>query len=130
MKTVEYFLPGDYESMLTASGRGRTIAAFHVAQGNADELSDGEMRRDVLTALMSSSAVNYWLNEKGWLQKGRKIGRVQMLKLTPTGLATCASSVSGGSSVPTTRDTVNRWRDVMLNGRKGLQTKIFLPVSP
>ena len=129
MEILEYFLPGNYESFLTASGRGRTIAAFHVAQGNGDKLSDGDMRRDVLTSLMSSSAVNYWLNEKGWLEKGRKVGRVQMLKLTSTGFATCAASVSGGSAVPTTRAIVDTWRDIMLNGRQGLEKKSFLPLS-
>lgn len=129
MKTLEYFLPGNYESFLTASGRGRTIAAFHVAQGNVDKLSDAEMRRDVLTSLMSPTAVNYWLNEKGWLEKGDKVGRVQMLKLTSTGLANCAASIRGGSAVPTTRAIVDTWRDIMVNGRQGLERKSFLPLS-
>jgi len=129
METLEYFLPGNYESPLTASGRGRTIAAFHVAQGNAERLCAGEMRRDVLTSLMSPTAVNYWLKEKGWLEKGRKVGRVQMLKLTSTGLATCAASVRGGSAVPTTRAIVDTWRDIMVNGRQGLEKKSFLPFS-
>jgi hypothetical protein len=62
-----FFKPGRYENPLTEYGRARTIAAFHLAQGDVDVLASGEMRRDVLTALMSPRAVGYWLNEKEWL---------------------------------------------------------------
>ena len=54
-----FFAPGNYENPLTAGGRARTIAAFHLAQGNTDTLTNAEMRRDVLNALMSPRAVGY-----------------------------------------------------------------------
>lgn len=110
MKITEFYIPGSYDSPLTASGRARTIAAFHLALGDVNTLNRGDMRRDVLTDLMSKSAVNYWLNTQGWLEKSRKIGNIQLLRLTELGLRTCASSLAGGSSVPTTQALVDSWR--------------------
>lgn len=124
-----FFAPGAYENPLTAEGRARTIAAFYLAQGNPSSLSHGEMRRDVLTALMSPRAVGYWLNDKGWLEFVRKVGRVQILRLTEAGLITCANSVAGGSKVPTTNELVARKRRLMLEGGHGHTSRTFTPLK-
>lgn len=126
MSKLEFFLPGDYENPLTLSGRGRTVTAFHLAQGDADTLSKTiEMRRDVLTRLMSSSAVNYWLNAKNWLAKNRTVDKVQLLVLTSKGLITCRNSLAGGADVPTTKELVALWRDRMKNGAPGYEKVVF-----
>ena len=124
-----FFAPGTYENPLTASGRARTIAAFHLAQGNADTLTTAEMRRDVLTALMSPRAIGYWLNDKEWLEPVRKVGRVQLVRLTDDGLRTCANSIAGGSEVPTTPELVQTRRIQMLQGSHGHTAKTFVPLA-
>lgn len=120
-----FFAPGTYENPLTAGGRARTIAAFHLAQGNADTLTQAEMRRDVLNALMSPRAVGYWLNDKNWLELVRKVGRVQLVRLTNDGLRTCANSIAGGSEVPTTPELVQTRRFQMLQGSHGHMARTF-----
>ena len=124
-----FFAPGVYENPLTAGGRARTIAAFHLAQGNADTLTNTEMRRDVLNALMSPRAVGYWLNDKQWLEPVRKVGRVQVVRLTSDGLRTCANSIAGGSEVPTTPELVQTRRLQMLKGSHGHKAKTFGPLA-
>lgn len=114
-----FFAPRQYEKRLTEHGRARTIAAFHVAQGNADQLTYAEMRRDVLNKLMSPTAVRYWLKDRGWLRLSRKIGRIELLCLTDDGLRTCTDSVAGGSSVPTTPELVAHSRRMMIEGGSG-----------
>lgn len=126
--TQSFFIPGAYENPLTPSGRGRTIASFHLAQGDTAELSKAEMRRDILNKLMSPSAVNYWLSQ-GWLEKGQKIGRVQLLKLTGKGMNTCKNSVNGGADVTTTKELVARWRQEMKNGLPHFEEVHFKPLS-
>jgi hypothetical protein len=126
---IKFFAPGKYENPLTAGGRARTIAAFHLAQGNADSLTKTEMRRDVLNALMSSRAVGYWLNDKDWLELVRKVGRVQLVRLTSDGLRTCANSIAGGSEVPTTPELVHTRRLQMLQGSHGHTAKTFAPLE-
>lgn len=113
------YAPGDYLRPLTAEGRARTIAAFHVAQGNGDQLTDAEMRRDVLNKLMSTSAVQYWLKDKERLRVARQVGRVQMLQLTDAGLSTCRNSVNGGSDVPTYPELIAVRRRSMAYGGSG-----------
>ena len=130
MHIIEYFIPGNYDSPLTASGRGRTIAAFHLALGDIDTLTKGDMRRDVLNDLMSKSAVNYWLNTQGWLEKSRKIGNIQLLRLTDAGLRTCANSVAGGSNVPTAKSLVDSWRKTLREGGSGCQKKTYKALPP
>lgn len=120
-----YFAPRQYENPLTEQGRARTIAAFHVAQGNSDVLTCAEMRRDVLNKLMSPRAVSYWLNDREWLAFSRKVGRVELLRLTDDGLRTCANSVMGGSEVPTTPELVASRRIQMLYGGNSLEEVIF-----
>lgn len=122
---TEFFIPGDYDSPLTPSGRGRTIAAFHLALGNVETLMQSDMRRDVLNDLMSKSAVNYWLNTQGWLEKSRKAGNVQLVRLTDAGLRTCANSVAGGSNVPTTKSLVDSWRKKLVQGGSGSEKKTY-----
>jgi hypothetical protein len=129
MNIIEFHVPGEYDSPLTASGRARTIASFHLAQGDADILTKAEMRRDVLNALMSPTAVSYWLGTQEWLEKTRKVGNVQLLRLTDTGLATCANSVNGGSNVPTTPELVSRWRGRMKRGASGHKRTEFKPID-
>lgn len=124
-----FFAPGTYENPLTAGGRARTIAAFHLAQGNVDTLTNAEMRRDVLNALMSPRAVGYWLNDKGWLELVRKVGRFQIVRLTNDGLRTCANSIAGGSEVPTTPELVRTRRLQMLQGSQGHTVKTFAPLA-
>lgn len=124
-----FFAPGTYENPLTAGGRARTIAAFHLAQGNMDTLTRAEMRRDVLNALMSPRAVGYWLNHKNWLEPVRKVGRIQLLRLTNDGLRTCANSIAGGSEVPTTPELVQTRRLQMLQGSHGHTPKTFAPLA-
>jgi hypothetical protein len=87
------------------------------------------MRRDVLNVLMSPAAVSYWLGTQEWLEKTRKVGRVQLLRLTDKGLATCANSVNGGSNVPTTPELVSRCRGRMKHGAAGHQRKEFKPID-
>lgn len=120
-----YFAPRQYENPLTEQGRARTIAAFHIAQGNSDALTSAEMRRDVLNKLMSPRAVSYWLNDKEWLAFSRKVGRVELLRLTDDGLRTCANSVAGGSEVPTTPELVASRRHQMLHGGGSLEEVFF-----
>jgi hypothetical protein len=124
-----FFSPGTYESPLTAGGRARTIAAFHLAQGNTDALTKAEMRRDVLNALMSPRAVGYWVNDKNWLEFVRKVGRVQLVRLTNEGLRTCANSIAGGSEVPTTPELVQTRHLQMLQGSHGYTAKTFAPLA-
>src|SRR5450830_1467348 len=95
MTPLNLFCPGVYDNPLTPSGRGRTIAAFLVAQGNAASLSSAEMRRDILNSMMSTRAVSYWLNDQGWLETTRKVGRVQLVRLTDSGHVTCQNSLAG-----------------------------------
>lgn len=121
-----YYAPAQYENPLTEQGRARTIAAFHLAQGNVDTLTDAEMRRDVLVKLMSQRAVSYWLNDKEYLVLSRKVGRVQLLRLTDAGLRTCANSIAGGSEVPTTPELVKNRRQLMAQGGYG-HTKVVFP---
>jgi hypothetical protein len=109
--------------------RGRTIAAFHVAQSNVDELTAAEMRRDVLSFLMSTSAVNYWLNTSGRLEKTRKQGGVQLLRLTDRGLRICADSIRGYGDTPTTPSAVAHFRHLMLSGRTGWLSKTFFVLA-
>lgn len=129
MNIIEFYVPSAYDSPLTALGRARTIAAFHIAQGDANTLTKAEMRRDVLNVLMSTTAVSYWLGTQEWLEKTRKIGGVQLLRLTDKGLMTCANSVNGGSNVPTTPELVSRWRERMKNGSAGHERKAFKPID-
>lgn len=124
------FIPGQYENPLTAEGRARTIAAFHVAQGNASTLSDAEMRRDMLDKMMSPSAINYWLKTKGWLEITRKIGRKQLLRLTPEGLQTCANSAAGGSDTPTHPELIERRRQLMSQGGPNHARMDFPDLAP
>lgn len=120
--SVRLYAPGCYDSPLTPDGRGRTIAAFHMAQGDVDFLSkETEMRRDILTRLMSPSAVRYWIDQ-GWLEKVSTVGeippleKVQLLRLTSKGIVTCRNSISGGGNVPTTSALVASWRAKMKLG--------------
>lgn len=126
---MTFFVPGQYENPLTESGRGRTIAAFHLAQGDVDFITNVEMRRDVLSALMSPRAVSYWLNDKGWLERSRKVGRIELLRLTDDGLRTCANSLAGGSEVSTTLEIVASKRKQMLTGGNGGKEKVFPPLQ-
>lgn len=130
MSSIEFYVPGDYDSPLTASGRGRTIAAFHLAQGDVEFLTKvTEMRRDVLNRLMSPSAVSYWIAQK-WLEKARDVGRIQLLRLTAKGLVTCKNSVNGGGNVPTTAALVAQWRANMKRGGVSSFTLVsFDPIS-
>ncbi len=125
--TERFFIPGAYDNPLTPSGRGRTIASFHLAQGDADKLSKVEMRRDILNKLMSKTAVSYWLTQ-GWLEKSGKVGGVQLLRLTSKGIVTCANSINGGASVPTTIELVSHWRERMKNGFSQFQELSFPPL--
>lgn len=124
-----FFAPGAYENPITPGGRARTIAAFHLAQGNADTLTKAEMRRDVLNVLMSPRAVGYWLHDKKWLELVRKVGRIQLVRLTNDGLRTCANSIAGGSEVPTTLELVQSRRLQMLQGSHGHTAKTFAPLA-
>lgn len=128
MLPIEFYIPAAYENPLTPSGRGRTIAAFHLAQGDIAILSKEEMRRDVLNKLMSPSAVNYWLNTQGWLEKTRKIKNIQLLRLTAKGIVTCRNSVHGGADVSTTEVLITQWREKMKNGSPTFK-KISFPPS-
>ena len=122
---MKFFIPGNYENPLSEVGRGRTIAALRLAQGDVTVLTNAEMRRDILSTLMSPRAVSYWLNDKGWLVKSRKIGSVQLVRLTDAGLLTCASSLAGGSEVSTTTEIVAAKRKQMMLGGGGMKEKIF-----
>lgn len=124
-----FFVPSAYENPLTPEGRARTIAAFYLAQGDPAALSGAEMRRDVLTALMSASAIGYWLNQQEWLERVRKVGRVEFLRLTDDGLRTCANSAAGGSNTPTTPELIDAKRRVMREGGRGHSERLFPPLS-
>lgn len=120
-----FFVPSAYESPLTPEGRARTIAAFYLAQGDPLVLSGAAMRRDVLTALMSKSAIGYWLNQKEWLERIHKVGGVQLLRLTDDGLRTCANSAAGGSDTPTTPELIAAKRRAMREGGGGHVERLF-----
>ena len=83
----------------------------------------------MFNSLMSITAVGYWLNDKSWLEKTRKVGRVQLLRLTAEGLRTCSNSLVGGSHVPTTLELVAAWCRDMVNGKPVFQFKSFPPLS-
>ncbi|MGQ0699325.1 MAG: hypothetical protein ACT4PZ_13900 [Panacagrimonas sp.] len=118
MEKITLWSMKTYENPLTEIGRGRTIAAFHVAQGS-DELSlDIDMRRDVLTFLMSAKAVSYWLNEKKWLKLAREEGRLKFLTLTFEGRAECRASLRGAAAVRTTQPYVDDWKLRMRDGKQ------------
>ena len=80
--------------------------------------------------LMSPRAVSYWLNDKEWLSFSRKIGIIQLLRLTDSGLRTCLNSIAGGSEVPTTPKLVLNRRQLMSQGGYGYEEVIFpeLPI--
>lgn len=125
MANVTLWSMANYENPLTEIGRGRTIAAFHTAQ-NSDRLSvDSEMRRDILTFLMSSKAVGYWLNEKQWLRSVRKEGRTEFLVLTYSGRSECSASLEGSASVRTSQSYVNDWVIRMRSGERMERKKSF-----
>ena len=128
MHLTEFFAPGKYEVPLTVAGRARTIAAFHLAEGDKERLSQTEMRRDVLAILMSPSAVNYWLRTKGWLEETRKLGKIQLLRLTDKGVTTCTNGMSGGGDYPTTPELVSLWRSRMKFGAPGFEKKSVPPL--
>lgn len=129
MHILEFYLPGKYEISDHANMRARTIAAFHLLQGDVETLSiDIEMRRDILNKLMSPSAVNYWLNDKDWLQKGQKVGRIQLLKLTSKGVSVCKNSVAGGSDTPTTQEHVTNWVKKLKSGSPSFKKETFKPL--
>jgi len=127
---LTFYVPGKYENPLTADGRARTIAAFYLAQGNTDILSDAEMRGDVLRHLMSPRAINWWV-EKQWIEESRRHGRTRMLRLTQLGLQTCSNSLAGLAAVNTTNTLVSEKRRVMSQGGPNHTSKEFgdLPVS-
>ena len=120
-----YFVPGTYENPLTPEVRARTIAAFYLTQGKPSALGKTEMRRDILRELMSPRAITYWLNDKEWLEATRKIGRIQMLRLTEAGLSTCSNSAAGGSDTPTTPDLIESRVRIMSEGGRGHSEKLF-----
>jgi len=124
-----FFVPGSYENPLTPEGRARTIAAFYLAQGNPHALGGGEMRRDVLRALMSPSAIDYWLNQKEWLEVVRTVGRIQILRLTDDGLRTCANSAAGGSDTPTSPELIAARRRLMLEGGRDHTERTFPEIA-
>lgn len=106
-----------YETPFGRDGSGRTVAAFHVALGSRT-LSGAPMRRDVLTFLMSPSAVNYWKNTKGWLEDcGKHSSGKNLLRLTSSGLAECRARVRGEAASPTSDEIVQSWIDIMRNGK-------------
>ena len=123
-----YHAPRQYEQHLTSSGRARTIAAFHIAQGDVDRLGTSDMRRDVLLILMSKSAINHWLDQK-WLERSGSIGKIKMLRLTSMGLQTCSNSLSGLAHVNTDPESVANKRRLMTQGGSG-HTKTELPDLP
>jgi len=107
---------GNYDTPnIGAEGRGRTIAAFHIAQ-DRDVLAGAPMRRDVLTFLTSPRAVDYWLNQKRWLEHCGRQGRVALLRLTAAGLRECANSLTGRAATNTTPALVDAWRRRMVTG--------------
>ena len=107
---------GNYDTPnIGAEGRGRTIAAFHIAQG-CDVLGDRPMRRDILRFLTSSTAVNYWLNQMHWLERCGKRDGVALLRLTAAGLRECANSLTGRAATNTTPALVDAWRRRMVTG--------------
>lgn len=107
MPNFTLYSSGVYENPVTAVGRGRTIAAFHIAQ-DSNLLSVAEMRRDVLTFLTSPTAVKYWLSKR-WLEKCGKIGRTEILRLTATGMGVCRDSLTGRSAINTSQPIVSNW---------------------
>lgn len=115
-ETVTLHAKKNYDNPIGSDGRGMTIAAFHIAQDN-DHLTNAAMRRDILTFLMSSSAVNYWKNNKKWLEAcGKHANGKNLLRLTPTGLSVCAASINGQADTNTTQAIIDRWKERMCTG--------------
>lgn len=126
--TQTFYLPGQYESPLTAKGRARTIAAFELCHSGASLTKGEPMRRDILRSLASPRAISYWL-ERDWLEKHSKIGKVELLALTSKGLVTCRNAISGGSDVPTSRELVDQCINEMKTGAPGFKKKDFEALS-
>lgn len=114
---ITLYAKPNYDDPIGKDGSGMTIAAFHVAQ-DSETLSSAPMRRDVLTHLMSSSAVNYWKNTKHWLEScGKHPNGKNLLRLTSSGLSTCQARVSGGAATPTRPEIVRKWINGMRTGQ-------------
>ncbi len=94
--------------------RSMTIAALRVAQGCQQNLTAQPMRRDVLTFLMSKSAVNYWLNGRHWLEKNPN--NPKWLQLTTAGLAQVINNLGGGGTLPAGESSVQDWMAQMESG--------------
>lgn len=129
MHLLDFCELGQYQTPFSSNGRARTIAAIQLAQGNPPAISHAEMRRDVLTGLTSTSAVAYWLNKKAWLERTRKIGKVQLLRLTDAGYRECLTSLAGGSAFPTTARQVAVWQHRMLDATPGSARLVFKALS-
>lgn len=125
MAQITFWSMKAYENPLTEIGRGRTIAAFLVAQGRTALSTTAEMRRDVLNFLMSPKAVGYWLNEKRWLRSVRKDGRIEYLLLTFPGRSECRSSLNGSAAVRTSQAYVDDWVARMRSGERMECSKEF-----
>lgn len=122
MSEATFYSVGQYNTPFTQHDRDRTVAAIYLAQG-ASKLGYGPMRRDVLTFLMSPTAVGYWLNTKGWFEKCGSVGKVQLLRLTPAGISQCGS-ISGPSA------NVRAWMQRMLHpANRSATVKSFEPLS-
>lgn len=126
MQEMQLYIPGNYDTPFSASGRARTIAAFHVLQQNTDTLSkDVRMRRVILSKLMSQRSVGYWLRGMGWLEKKEKVGKVQLLTLTAKGIAVCRNSAGGGSAQPTTKALIEQWCQRFTQGHPNFTKTTF-----
>lgn len=115
MEVTTFHSNGNFESAKSAQGRGRAIAAFHVAQ-NAEGLTDAEMRRDVLVFLMGPVTVSDWLHDRQWLKLSRKVNGIELLSLTDEGQQACHDSLAGAGDVPTQQQIVDEWVAGMRNG--------------
>ncbi len=107
------FAPGDVD-------RSMTIAAFYVAQGASaldysrrQPPTSDAMRRDILTFLLSESAVGYWLREKKRLEV--QPGAPEWLSLSRAGLQEISFSYQNEKNAAC-EDRVRWWIDSMING--------------
>jgi hypothetical protein len=105
---------GLYNSSFTEDDRDRSIASLFVAQ-DTRSLGPGEMRRDVLTYLNGPSMLNYWLNNRKWLEITRKVGKVTYVRPTAAGLNVCYRKHQ-----PTAN--IDRWIKKMTVGEPGADT--------
>ena len=104
-----------YDQPFGPQERAMTIAGFCVAQ-NSEKISAALMRRDIVTFLLSSRAVSWWIEKKRLTVVGKNDDGKSLIRLTPSGRSECEFSLRGQGPAGTNPETVSWWVQRMLDG--------------